>query len=108
MDSWLKPKFKKKGYTDLFQNTETVECLIDRFNQMLVGICEQEQFSHVRYVNVRGCLTNDLGLYTKDWGDELHPKDDAFERVAQEFHKVINKITKESEQTEENTDKRSE
>ena len=104
IDPWLEPKFKKKGYTDLFQNTETVECLIDRFNQMLVCLCKQEQFSHVRYVDVRDCLTNDLGLYTKYWDDELHPKDDAFKHVAQKFHKVINKMTNESEQAEESTD----
>ena len=104
MDSWLEPKFKKKGYTDLFQNTETVKCLIDRFNRMLADICQQKEFPHVRYVNVRDCLTNDLGLYKKDWDDELHPEDDAFKRVALKFDKAINKITKESVQTEESTD----
>ncbi len=97
VDPWLKPKFKKRGYTNLTQNTETVKCLINRFNKMLAGLCQQ--FSHVQYVNVRGCLTNDLGLYTKDWDDELHPTDEAFKRVAKEFSEVINNL-----QTEESTD----
>ena len=70
---WLMPVFEKKGYRDLQQNTETVRCVIDRFNTMLDELCEKQQFSHVRYVDVRDSLRNDLNTYKEDWDDELHP-----------------------------------
>ena len=93
LDSWLKTTFEKKGYLTLSQNTETVKCVIDDFNDMLDDLCKQKPFcSYVHYVDVRGYLTNDLGLYKDDWDDELHPSDTAFERVAKEFHKVIEKL----------------
>ena len=69
---WLKPAFDKKGYWTREKNIDTLEDLVDRFNDMLSTLTENRELQHVRYVNVRECLTNEKG-YKKDWADELHP-----------------------------------
>ena len=88
---WLKPAFEKKGYTDLKKNTETIKKLIDRFNDMIASLCKVKGFGHVRHVDVRDCLTNDLenDQYQNDWIDELHPTDGGFKRIAEKFKEII-------------------
>ena len=85
---WLKPEFEKKGYNDLTQNTETIKKVVVRFNKMLLNLKREhgEEFNHVHYVNVRGCLTEG------DWSDEIHPKKKGFEKVAAKFDKKIQRI----------------
>lgn len=81
---WLKPVFEKKGYNDLTQNTDTIKKVVDRFNKMLFNL--KEEFNHVHYVDVRGCLTE------KDWSDEIHPTEKGFEKAAGKFEKKIKHI----------------
>ena len=86
---WLKRAFKCKGYEDLQANTNTMKKVIDRFNCMLSKL--DKKFDHVTHVDVRNCLSNKLKncAYKEDWGDEMHPTDDGFEKVAKKFHEEI-------------------
>ena len=83
---WLEPAFKSRGHTDLDKNTQTIESLVDQFNDMLISL--QNGFQHVRYVDVRDCLTNGVS-YRDDWKDELHPREQAFTRIARKFAAII-------------------
>jgi len=84
---WLEPAFKSRGYTDrLAENTKTIECLVDQFNNMLISLTKR--FPHVRYVDVRPCLTNGVD-YKDKWKDELHPRESAFTCIAKKFAEII-------------------
>ena len=54
---WLEPGFRQKGYEQLTKRTPLVRELIDRFNSMLKKIVALPDFSHVRYVDLRGTLS---------------------------------------------------
>lgn len=86
---WLKPAFHSKGYFDLPENTKTIKRIINRFNRMLSSLPKEKGCSHVRYVDLRPLLSNDLKKYKKDWGNEIHPKNKAFKRIAKKFKKII-------------------
>jgi len=88
---WLRPVFERKGHHKLRTTTDALTEVIDSFNEMLQTISSIPQFKHVRYVDVRGCMDNTLaqGKYKQSWSNELHPKEDGFELIAAEFHKMI-------------------
>lgn len=83
---WLKPGFDEKGFEVMSVNTAIIEDLIDRFNSMVKSVAAQ--FPHVHYVDLRPILRND-SQYRKSWGNELHPTQNGFSLVADEFAKVI-------------------
>lgn len=93
---WLAPGFRKKGYPDdqLRQRCEIMATLIDRFNALLAGIAGGPGLEHVRYVNLRGSLSQDLsGKAYKDWwNDELHPTEPGFTKIAGRFHTVLRSL----------------
>lgn len=95
---WLKKEFRDKGHRNLAQNTQTVAKLVDRFNDTLSGLPGEKNLNHVHYVDLRNILSNDLGKengkrkYKKDWGDELHPTNEGFAKVAAEFARVIDAL----------------
>jgi lysophospholipase L1-like esterase len=93
---WLAPGFRKKGYADdqLRQRCEIMVTLIDRFNALLAGIAGGPGLEHVRYVNLRGSLSQDLsGRAYKDWwNDELHPTEPGFTKLAGRFHAVLRSL----------------
>ena len=72
--------------------------LVDKFNDVLSGLPDEKGLNHVHYVNLRNTLSNDLGRedgkrkYKKDWGDELHPTNEGFAKVASEFARVIDAL----------------
>lgn len=95
---WLEPGFRQKGYVtapsgrvDLPRCTEIVERLIDHFNVMVASVAALPEFAaHVRYVDLRDVLSNDLpSAYRNAWDDELHPTKAGFGMVAKKFHDVI-------------------
>ncbi len=95
---WLKPKFDKKNYCDLEQNTETMTKLIDLFNNMLIGLADAKSLFHhidVQHVDLRRCLSNNVenDKYREDWSDELHPSEKGFECIAKKFHRVIEDLS---------------
>jgi hypothetical protein len=84
---WLQPGFRKKGYQDLKANTGYMKTLIDRFNAMLKGVSEIQEFGHVHYLDLRGTL---LPTPYKDyWANELHPTKRGFGLVTAKFATMI-------------------
>lgn len=88
---WLRPGFQTKGFPDEDVNTAVIGTLIDRFNAMLQRLVALPQMSHVRYVDLRGTLSNGAG-YRRDWGNELHPTRGGFEKVGQRFAQVLARL----------------
>lgn len=97
---WLQPGFSAKGYVrdqpdDLERNTRVTADLIKRFNARLAKMPKElAGVADVRYVDVTQALNNTVPgeVYKKDWSNELHPRDAAFIRVAEAFHKnIVNK-----------------
>ena len=91
---WLEPGFRRKGYLDLAERCRVMEALIDRFNGVLAGIAGGPGLEHVRHVDVRGTLSNDLAgrAYKAWWKDELHPTEKGFVAVARRFDEVLRKV----------------
>lgn len=85
---WLEPGFRQKGFLDLDASTLMIGKLIDRFNAMLKAVVTMPGFEHVRYVDLRGTLSNGPG-YKRFWANELHPTRQGFEAVAQRFADAI-------------------
>jgi hypothetical protein len=70
--------------------------LIDRFNTMLQNLVKESGFENVRYVDLRGTLSNAPGDYKAWWANELHPTGDdlfgardGFGAVAAKFQAVL-------------------
>ena len=81
---WLEPGFRKKGHTALPTNARVMVDLIDRYNAMLATLTRQAGLRHVRYVDVRPLLSNELlgRRYRRSWENELHPTEAGFALVA--------------------------
>jgi hypothetical protein len=77
---WLSPSLTEKGYDikiDEILRRQIVRRLIDSFNEMLEQIASTQ--SNVHYVNLRGTLSD------SEWGNELHPTQGGFVKVAQKI-----------------------
>ena len=85
---WLEPGFRQKGFLDLDETTRIIGRMIDRFNAMLKTVVALPAFAHVRYVDLRGTLSNGPD-YKRFWANELHPTRLGFEAVAQRFADAI-------------------
>jgi hypothetical protein len=85
---WLEPGFRTKGFVDLGETTRMVGEVIDLFNDMLRDVAATAGFEHVHYLDLRNELTNDA-TYKKWWGNELHPTERGFDRVADRFAEAI-------------------
>ncbi len=90
---WLKPGFDRKGFqaTDLDRTTAMMAKLIDQFNTMLAEVAALPGFGHVRYIDLRGTLSNGPG-YRAWWANELHPTATGFAAVAAKFAAVISAL----------------
>jgi len=93
---WLKPGFDEKLFVDPTQTRTMVVWLIDRFNTMLQNLLSEPGFANVRYVNLRGTLSNADADYKTWWANELHPTGDTlfgsrdgFAAVAAKFQAVL-------------------
>jgi len=93
---WLAPGFRKKGYPDaeLQVRCDLMVALIDRFNEVLTGIAGGPGLDHVHYLDLRGTLSPRLQgqAYKTWWGNELHPTEQGFARVAARFDQLIRRI----------------
>jgi hypothetical protein len=75
---WLKPSFDFALCQDLAISTRFVHDMIDQFYQMLTGLASNVAYNfHV--VDTRGTIG------PNDWANELHPKSDGFNMLAQKF-----------------------
>jgi hypothetical protein len=81
---WLEPGFRKKGFRDLQERIGITHQLIDRFYAMLQSIVDDTKFGHAQIVNLRLSLSTQLtgDEYRKWWGNELHPTERGFAKVA--------------------------
>ena len=85
---WLQPGFRDKGFSALGACVDIAADLIDRFNRMLRRVAALPEFGHVRYVDLRGALSNGTD-YRTWWANELHPTKRGFEVVAARFAAAI-------------------
>jgi lysophospholipase L1-like esterase len=85
---WLQPGLFQKGHVNLNANKAIVRTLIDAFNVMLQQVSAMPEFGHVRYVNLRGTLSQGAG-YKEDWANELHPTKEGFRAVAAKIAREI-------------------
>ena len=81
---WLEPGFREKGYDDLAERVAIARELIDRLYAMLDDVVALPAFAHVQVVNLRNALSTDLvnDRYKTWWGNELHPTQRGFSKVA--------------------------
>ena len=81
---WFEPGFREKGYDNLDERVAIARDLIDRFYTMLAAVVAMPAFAHVQLVDLRDTLSTDLGndRYKAWWGNELHPTQQGFSKVA--------------------------
>jgi len=81
---WFEPGFREKGYDDLAERVAITRDLIDRFYMMLGAVVAMPAFAHVQLVDLRNALSTDLvnDRYKAWWGNELHPTQQGFHKVA--------------------------
>jgi len=86
---WLEPSFRRKGYASLEANVAVVKKLIDRHNAMLEDLAAR--MPGVHFVDARRLLSSETAgrAYRRDWGNELHPTERGFRRVADAFAERI-------------------
>ena len=86
-DAWLTgPMVRHLGLLDADLRQAIVRVLIDRLNQMLIGLCGGNRggrHANAWHVDVRGAVG-------ERWADELHPTDDGFATVGRRFTVVLN------------------
>ena len=64
---WLKPGFDEKLFSDITVTTQMMTVLIDRFNTMLQNLVLEPGFENVRYIDLRGTLSNAPADYKSFW-----------------------------------------
>lgn len=81
---WFEPGFREKGYDKLDERVTIARDLIDRFYTMLAAVVAMPAFAHVQLVDLRNTLSTDLAndRYKAWWGNELHPTQQGFSKVA--------------------------
>ena len=91
---WLEPGFKEKLFSDgqLAQTTAMMQNIIDQFNAMLKSVAADPAFTNVRYIDLRGTLSNNLANYKDWWANELHPTEQGFAAVANKFAALLNQL----------------
>jgi lysophospholipase L1-like esterase len=85
---WLQPGLFQKGHQRPNANKAIVRTVIDTFNVMLRQVSALPQFAHVKYVDLRGTLSQGAG-YRADWANELHPTKEGFRAVAAKIARQI-------------------
>jgi lysophospholipase L1-like esterase len=85
---WLQPGLFQKGHQNLQTNKAIIRELIDALNVMLKQVSGMPQFGHVRYVDLRGTLSQGA-TYKDDWANELHPTEDGFRVIAAKIAREI-------------------
>jgi lysophospholipase L1-like esterase len=92
---WLEPGFRQKGYANLPFNTQVMKIVIDAFNGMLASVVSAAGLAHVRYLDLRADLSNELpAKYRQSWDNELHPTRDGFKTVARSFDQLLRTFPK--------------
>ena len=82
---WLLPALAEKRILDEDEKRETVFTMIERYSCMLANVAKKCRKFH--HVNLLDEIDPD-----KDWANELHLKNSAFRRVADNIHKEIKAV----------------
>jgi hypothetical protein len=89
---WLQPVFIQRGYNipqyptggaDLTRASNVMRCLIDRLNDMIAGIADDNR--KIYHVKLTGTLARNYGdpaNYATLWDNELHANDAGFDLLA--------------------------
>ncbi|HUR31985.1 MAG TPA: SGNH/GDSL hydrolase family protein, partial [Saprospiraceae bacterium] len=80
--SWLGRYMIDKGMDNQQDREDVIRYMVDKFNDCLKEVSEPYP-DNVSYVNVRGLIQRD------GWFDEIHPKDDGFQSIADRFVEII-------------------
>lgn len=88
---WLEPGFREKGFEEMDKRFAMTKGLIDRFNEMLIGVVSLKGCEHVKYIDLRNTLSHGED-YKAWWGNELHPTGDGFSKVTDKFAKVLGRL----------------
>jgi hypothetical protein len=93
---WLEPGFRQKGFdrknpTQFDATIGMMETLINRFNAALKAVTRLPDFAHVRYVDLRGTLSNGA-QYSRWWANELHPTDRGFTAIGASLVAALNRL----------------
>ncbi len=90
---WLEPGFRVMGYgrNDIDATKDAIRALIDRFNDLLLRITQDDRFTHIRYVNLRDTLSSGVD-YRDWWENELHPTERGFAAVADRIARAITSL----------------
>lgn len=84
---WLGKPMISRGITDPGLQKVIAGILIDRFNDAIAQLAGQ--FPGVTYVDQRGVV----GRSPDAWHDELHPTDETYAKVADQFRDHLNRIS---------------
>jgi hypothetical protein len=90
---WLEPGFRVKDYRLLDDRRTLARELIMRFNGMLEKLPAESGYSHVRYVNLLGTLSNKDADYKLWWDNELHPTTMGFKTVTNKIAAALRKLS---------------
>lgn len=89
---WLDPGFREKNFEDLPVRIAMMQTLMNQFNDVVKLLPAQPAFAHVRYIDLRGTLSNRLADYKDWWANELHPTEKGFEAVTERFAAELAKL----------------
>jgi hypothetical protein len=89
---WLEPGFRMKEYTSLDERKTCTRELITHFNEMLESLPTTPGYSHVKYVNLLGTLSDDDATYQEWWDNELHPTRKGFIAVTEKIANVLERL----------------
>ena len=80
-DGWVNKYMENKGITKAKDRNALIQYLIDQFNGLLQSLAAD--FPKVVYIN------NRTTIKAEEWYDEIHPSDDGFKKIADNFLKEM-------------------
>src|SRR5579862_1780447 len=91
---WLDPGFREKNFDnntpeDLQVRIGMMQTVMDQFNSMVQTLPAQPGFTHVRYIDLRGTLSNHLTDYKDCYTNDTPPTEKGFAAVADKFATVL-------------------
>ena len=94
---WLDPGFREKNFpnnnsADLQKRIGMMQDIMFKFNEMVKSLPTQPGLGHVRYIDLRGTLSNKLSDYQDSWANELHPTEKGFAAVTDRFAAELAKL----------------
>ncbi len=102
---WLKEPLMMKGITDPETQRDIIMTLIFDFNEMIIEL--GKEFENIHHIDTRGFTayleTKEGKKHGKYWFDEIHPKSNVYQKIADSYkalifhefkepHKVVNVI----------------